>query len=265
MRTYILTVLLFNSTSASEVNYTVTASNFSTAHQLIHADVVTRYDSLEDYLIVDVTEEESLQMASLDAGDITLCEQVKKPSTYREGTLVSFSALTIDNTLSSGKGIILEVYPAKAYDYPTYLVEITVDANKYVDCCTYQTVCYADSWGMTINTQRNTMKQPQLTNKGAIMKTTNVNKQAMALAWLLLKANKVMTTKVKSFSYFLTIAYKMLKNDAHFIHVLNGLSAINNAMRTDSRVSPARFDVFSDTYSAIRWTATPQLRSLVSW
>jgi hypothetical protein len=66
------------------------------------------------------------------------------------GDLVSFSDLTINNTLCAGTGIILEVYPAKPYDYPTYLVEITVVSNKYVDSFTYQTICYADSWGMTI-------------------------------------------------------------------------------------------------------------------
>jgi hypothetical protein len=168
MKTYILTVLLFNSASTGTVDYAVTASNFDKAHQLVQADVNARYDSLEDYLIVDVTEEESLEMALLGAGDVTLCEQVKKPHTYR----------------INGKF-------ATAYDY-----------------------------------------------------------QAHELALLLETSNKIMTSKAKGFSYFLTIAHKMLKSDTHYAYVVKGLSNILDTMLS-SKVSTVRLDNLLDCYLAI--------------
>jgi hypothetical protein len=160
----------------------------------------------------------------------------------KAGDLVSFSDLTIDNTLCVGTGIILEVYPAKPYDYPTYLVEITVVSNKYVDSCTYQTICYADSWGMTI---------------------INTQCKAHQLALLLETSNKVMTTKVKSFSYFLSIAYKMLKNDEHFAYVVKGLSNICDKMLKSKRVSTARLDKLLTCYLAIFRLAPRYVRDLV--
>lgn len=73
------------------------------------------------------------------------------------------------------------------------------------------------------------------------MKHTNINKTAMALAWLLLKINNVMTSKTKSFNYFLTVSYKMLKSWKHYQHVANGIDGIVDTMLHDNRVSSDRY------------------------
>jgi hypothetical protein len=184
------------------------------------------------------------------------------------GNLVSFSDLTIDNALCAGTGIILEVYPAKLNSYPTYLVAITVVGNKYVDSFTYQAVCYADSWGMalvstgdiTICEQVN--KPHTLRIKGKFV--TAYDYQAHQLAWLLLKINTVMTSKVKGFRYFLTIAYKMLCNEAHFIYVLKGLSIVNTAMLTNKAISMIRFNNFITCYTNLRIFSGYKLCNLVA-
>ena len=97
------------------------------------------------------------------------------------------------------------------------------------------------------------------------MKHTNINKTAMSLAWLLLKTNKVLTSKAKGFNYFLTIAYKMLKNNAHFIHVLKGLSAINKEMVTNRAISITRSNDFGNCYADLRILAGYELCKEVKW
>lgn len=72
----------------------------------------------------------------------------------------------------------------------------------------------------------------------------NINKQAMALAWALLKAHTVMTSKAKSFRYFLGIAYKMLKNENHFAYVLDGLVKVLHKMERNPLVSVERQSLY---------------------
>jgi hypothetical protein len=104
-----------------------------------------------------------------------------------------------------------------------------------------------------------------LTIKGATMKTTNINKQAMTLAWLLLKANNVMTSKTKSFSYFLTIAYKMLKNEAHFIYVLQGLINIYYKMLRNEGVTSHRLYSFQSCVDDIVIKSNAVISSQIYW
>ena len=88
---------------------------------------------------------------------------------------------------------------------------------------------------------------------------------ALSLAWLLLKAHRLMTVNVKSLSYFIRIAYKMLKNEAHYIHVLKGLSIINSSMIIDRRVTTTRALDFSDLYRTMRRLAGTKISNKVAW
>ena len=94
------------------------------------------------------------------------------------------------------------------------------------------------------------------------MKTININKQALTLAHLLAKTNKVMTTKAKPFSYFLTIAYKMLKNNIHFVYVLRGLSKIYHTLCMSPSVDYDRFQTFGVLYLDIRHKAPLVVRKV---
>jgi hypothetical protein len=108
------------------------------------------------------------------------------------------------------------------------------------------------------------VEQPA-TTKGIIMRTNTINKQAMKLAHLLGKINKVMTSKSKPFAYFLSIAYKMLRNSEHFAYVLRGLASINKAMLVDTRVSLSRFNTFGDCYMNLRLLAPDDVYTAVTW
>lgn len=97
------------------------------------------------------------------------------------------------------------------------------------------------------------------------MKTTNINKQAMKLAWLLLRINNVMTSKNKTFGYFLRIAYKMLRNNNHFAYVLRGISNIKKRMRVNDRVTAERFRDFVSLYKTLRNFSPLEVRIAVTW
>jgi hypothetical protein len=97
------------------------------------------------------------------------------------------------------------------------------------------------------------------------MKTTNINKQANDLAWLLLKANNVMTSKAKSFSYFLTIAYKMLNSEEHFIYVVQGLINIYYKMLRDNSVTSHRLYAHQTAVDAIVSSSNAVVASQVVW
>jgi hypothetical protein len=94
---------------------------------------------------------------------------------------------------------------------------------------------------------------------------TNINSTAMKLAWLLLKINRIMTTKVKSFSYFLGIAYKMLKSDDHFIYVVNGLINIYYKMLRHDSITSHRLYAHQLCVDAIVASSNVVVANKVVW